>query len=111
MNSFKRNGLLSSVMQILWNLFLIAIGSVLCAIAVNGILIPREFYGAGFTGIALVLHYLIPAMPIAGLYFVLNIPVYALGWMYVGRRFFFQHSWSTHFFGGLGLGAHTHTAA
>ena len=71
------------------NLFLIALGSVICALAVNAILIPKQFFGAGFTGIALLIHYLTPFIPVAVLYFILNIPVYALGWMYVGRRFFF----------------------
>jgi uncharacterized membrane-anchored protein YitT (DUF2179 family) len=88
MKNNKWNVALSSGRQISWNLLLIVIGSVLCAVAVNGILVPMEFFGAGFMGIALVTHYLIPAIPIAGLYFILNIPVFALGWMHVGRRFF-----------------------
>jgi uncharacterized membrane-anchored protein YitT (DUF2179 family) len=74
--------------QVVWNMFLLALGSVLCAIAVNSILIPQKFFGAGFTGLALVIHYIFPSLPVAVMYFVLNIPVFALGWMYVGRRFF-----------------------
>ena len=79
---------LGSAKQILWNLGLISLGSVFCAVAVNGILIPHQFFGAGFTGMALLIHYLFRSLPVAVLYFILNIPVYALGWMYVGRRFF-----------------------
>jgi uncharacterized membrane-anchored protein YitT (DUF2179 family) len=71
-----------------WNLGLITLGSWLCAVAINGILIPHRFFGAGFTGVSLVIHYLVPSLPVAVLYFVLNIPLYALGWMFVGRRFF-----------------------
>ena len=74
--------------QILWNLLLIAVGSVLCAVAVNGILIPKQFFSAGFTGLALIIHYLFPSLSVAVLYFLLNIPLFALGWIYVGRRFF-----------------------
>jgi uncharacterized membrane-anchored protein YitT (DUF2179 family) len=74
---------------IIWNLFLICLGSVICAIAVNGIVVPQKFLGAGFTGIAILLHYLIPLIPISVLYFLLNIPIYAIGWIHVGRRFFF----------------------
>jgi uncharacterized membrane-anchored protein YitT (DUF2179 family) len=74
--------------QVVWNLLLISLGSVLCAVAVNSILIPQKFFGAGFTGLALVIHYLIPSLPVAAMYFILNIPLFALGWMYVGRRFF-----------------------
>jgi len=67
---------------------LIALGSVLCAAAINGILIPQKFFAAGFTGVALIFHYLVPSLQVGVLYFVLNIPLYALGWKYVGRRFF-----------------------
>lgn len=74
--------------QVLWNLALMTLGSLLCAVAVNGILIPHQFFGAGFTGISMVIHYLAPSLPIGVLYFILNVPLFALGWMYVGRRFF-----------------------
>jgi uncharacterized membrane-anchored protein YitT (DUF2179 family) len=74
--------------QVAWNLLLISLGSFLCAVAVNSILIPQKFFGAGFTGLALVIHYIFPSLPVAVMYFILNIPVFALGWMYVGRRFF-----------------------
>lgn len=77
-----------AVGRVLWNLFLISVGSFLCATAVNAILLPLRFFGAGFTGIALLVHYLLPAVSVALIYFILNLPVYALGWIYVGRRFF-----------------------
>jgi uncharacterized membrane-anchored protein YitT (DUF2179 family) len=74
--------------QVLWNLFLIASGSVICAVAVNGILIPHGFLSGGFVGMSLIIHYIAPVFPVSLLYFVLNIPVYCLGWMYIGKRFF-----------------------
>jgi uncharacterized membrane-anchored protein YitT (DUF2179 family) len=74
--------------QILWNLALIALGSALCAVALNGILIPRQFLSGGFTGLSLIILYLFPAFPLAAIYFLLNIPNFAFGWKYVGRRFF-----------------------
>ena len=73
---------------VLWNLFLITSGSLICALAINGILIPHKFLSGGFVGTTLIIHYLFPFLPVAGLYFVLNIPVYFLGWKYIGRRFF-----------------------
>jgi uncharacterized membrane-anchored protein YitT (DUF2179 family) len=79
---------LRSAGQVLWNMVLIALGSMLCAAGINGILIPQEFFAAGFTGVALILHYLVPSLQVGALYFVLNIPLFALGWKYVGRRFF-----------------------
>jgi uncharacterized membrane-anchored protein YitT (DUF2179 family) len=74
--------------QVLWNLGLIAFGSALCAVAINGILIPREFLSAGFVGLALVIYYFVPALPVAWLYFLLNVPLFIIGWRFVGRRFF-----------------------
>jgi uncharacterized membrane-anchored protein YitT (DUF2179 family) len=74
--------------EIVWNLGLIALGSVLCAVAINGILIPRGFVSGGFVGIGLIIHYLVPFLPLGLLYFLLNVPIFIVGWVYVGRRFF-----------------------
>ena len=79
---------MGSAKQMVWNLFLITLGSALCAVGINGILLPQQFYGAGFTGVSLLIHYLAPSLPVPVLFFILNIPVFALGWMYVGRPFF-----------------------
>ena len=79
---------MESAIEVVWNLGLIALGSALCSVAINGILIPHKFFGAGFTGVALIIHYVVPSLSVAVLYFILNIPVFCLGWLYVGRRFF-----------------------
>lgn len=73
---------------VMLNLVLIAVGSAMCAVAINGILVPFEFQSGGFVGLALIVHYFFPGMPVSLLYLALNIPVFALGWKYVGRRFF-----------------------
>ncbi len=75
--------------NIAWNLLLMLTGSLLCALAVNGILIPRQFISSGVTGLAMLLHYLLPSWNVGLLYFILNIPLFALGWVYVSRRFFY----------------------
>ncbi len=75
--------------QVLLNLLLLTLGSILSALAVNAILIPNGFLSSGLTGLVLILHYLFPFLPVAALYFLLNVPVFALGWKFVGRRFFF----------------------
>ncbi len=79
---------LEAIRLVLWNLFLITSGSLICALAINGVLIPHGFLSGGFVGATLIIHYLFPFLPIAGLYFILNIPVYLLSWKYIGRRFF-----------------------
>lgn len=75
--------------KIVWNLILIISGSVLCAVAINGILIPSQFLAGGVSGLSLFIHYLIPSLPVGVANFLLNIPLFAIGWVFVGRRFFF----------------------
>jgi uncharacterized membrane-anchored protein YitT (DUF2179 family) len=75
--------------KIAWNLLLIVVGSVLCAVAINGILIPNQFLAGGISGLSLFIYYLIPSMPVGATYFLLNIPLFVVGWLFVGRRFFF----------------------
>ncbi len=77
-----------AVRQAAWTLVLLTAGSAVCAAAVNGILIPRQFVSGGFTGLALVVHYLWPALPVSALYFLFNVPLFAASWFFVGRRFF-----------------------
>jgi uncharacterized membrane-anchored protein YitT (DUF2179 family) len=72
-----------------WNIFLIAFGSIICAVAVNSILIPKQFLAGGFTGLAMLIHYVLPFAPVGVVYFLLNVPLFIFGWMFVGRRFFF----------------------
>lgn len=74
--------------QITWNLLLIATGSALCALALNGILLPHQFASPGVTGVALLIHYRLPQLPVSALYLGLNVPLFALGWFHLGRRFF-----------------------
>ena len=75
--------------SIIWNVMLITIGSVICAVAVNSILIPKQFLAGGFTGLAILIHYALPFIPVGAAYFLLNIPIFIFGWMFVGHRFFF----------------------
>ncbi len=75
--------------QIISDFLLIITGCILCAIAINGILIPQHFATGGITGIALIVHKILPQVNIGIIYFLCNIPLFALAWMAVGRRFFF----------------------
>ena len=70
------------------NLLLIFAGSALCAAAIKGILIPKQFLAGGLTGLSLLVHYVLPGLPLGLIYFLLNIPLFVIGWLFVGRRFF-----------------------
>ncbi len=80
---------MKNMRKIIWNVFLITAGSVISAVAVNSILVPKQFLAGGFTGLALLIHYALPFIPVGAIYFALNIPVFIFGWMFVGHRFFF----------------------
>lgn len=75
-------------LTIIWNLTLITVGCILCAFAIKGILIPREFLAGGVTGLSLLIYYITPVLPLGAIYFILNIPLFIVGWMFVGQRFF-----------------------
>ncbi len=75
-------------LTILYNLLLIGVGCILCAVAIKGLLIPKEFLAGGVTGLSLLIHYILPSLPMGVIYFILNIPLFLIGWMFVGRRFF-----------------------
>lgn len=72
-----------------WNLCLIIVGSALCASAINGILVPNRYLAGGVSGLSLFIFYLVPALPVGVTNFLLNIPLFVVGWVFVGRRFFF----------------------
>jgi len=78
----------SVALTILWNLLLITVGCLLCAVAIKGILIPKEFLAGGVTGLSILLHYVLPSLPVGVIYFILNIPLFFIGWVFVGHRFF-----------------------
>ena len=75
--------------QIFLNGVLLVVGSIICAVAVNGILIPQNFLSSGFTGASLIIHYLVPTLSVGVIYLLLNIPLFIAGWSMVGKRFFF----------------------
>jgi uncharacterized membrane-anchored protein YitT (DUF2179 family) len=66
---------------------IILIGDLLGAIAVNNFLTPARILAGGLTGISQLINHFIPALPTGSLYLVLNIPLFILGYRYLGRRF------------------------
>ncbi|MFW0779635.1 YitT family protein [Rossellomorea marisflavi] len=72
--------------------FVVLVGAVLGAVAMNFFLIPANVYASGFTGMAQLLSSLLKEftpfhLSTGILLFILNIPVTILGWMKVGRSF------------------------
>ena len=70
----------------------IAIGAILAAFGVQGFIVPSGLGGGGIGGIALLLFYTMK-LPIGVMTFILNIPLFVLGWREVNRKFVFKTIW------------------
>lgn len=71
-----------------WNLILLTCSALIVAIALKAIAIPHNFAAGGISGLSLILHYLFPQLKVSYLFFILNIPIFILGFIYVSKRFF-----------------------
>ena len=70
----------------------IALGAIIAAYGVQGFIVPSGLGGGGVGGIALLLFYTLK-FPIGLMTFVLNIPLFVLGWREVNKRFVFKTIW------------------
>jgi len=63
-------------------------GGLIWSLAINGILIHHQFLSGGVSGIALVIHYLFKFLPVGLMVFLMNIPIFAVGWAMISGKFF-----------------------
>jgi uncharacterized membrane-anchored protein YitT (DUF2179 family) len=70
-----------------WNIMLLTIGSVLFSLGIKGIALEHNFIAGGVFGVALLMHYAFGALSPGIIYFLLNIPLFVLGWVFVSKRF------------------------
>jgi uncharacterized membrane-anchored protein YitT (DUF2179 family) len=80
------------------NLGLIALGSLIFIIGMNGILVPHGFLSGGVVGLSILIHYLFPLASVGVVYFLLNVPLVILGWFNISRRFMLFTLFGTLFF-------------
>ena len=71
-----------------YNLLLITVGSAVFGIGLKGIALPHEFISGGLSGLCLLVYYWTGLLSPGVWYFILNVPIFILGWRYVSRRFF-----------------------
>jgi uncharacterized membrane-anchored protein YitT (DUF2179 family) len=71
-----------------YNILLITVGSLIFGIGVKGIALPHGFISGGISGLSLLLYYWTGRLSPGIFYFLLNAPIFVLGWRYVSRRFF-----------------------
>ncbi|MCD4678743.1 MAG: YitT family protein [Desulfobacula sp.] len=70
-----------------WNLFLITLGSIILGIGLKAIIIPNGMITGGFSGAGILLFYYTQSLTPGIWYFILNIPVIILGWVFISKRF------------------------
>ncbi|MFH2058955.1 MAG: YitT family protein [Pseudomonadota bacterium] len=78
-----------------WNLFLITLGSIFFGIGLKAIVIPHGMITGGFSGMGILIFYYTRLFTPGIWYFVLNIPVFILGWLFVSRRFLLYSLYGT----------------
>ena len=62
----------------------IFLGSVLYSLSFDWFYVPNQIGFGGLTALGMILNHLSPAIPIGGVVLVLNIPIFILGWKFLG---------------------------
>jgi uncharacterized membrane-anchored protein YitT (DUF2179 family) len=71
-----------------WNLFLISAGSFIFAIGVKAVAMPQQFISGGMSGLCLLIFYWTQWLSPGIWYFIINVPIFIIGWLMISRRFF-----------------------
>jgi len=65
----------------------IVLGALMWSISINGILVHHKLLSGGISGLALVLFYLVPKLSVGLMVFLINIPIFLLGWTLISGKF------------------------
>ena len=72
--------------RFLYELLVIALGCAMFAVGFDACVAPNHFSIGGLTGVAQIINALIPALPVGALTIALNVPLFILGWIYLGKQ-------------------------
>ena len=81
--------------SVVWNLLWLTLGSVLMAICIQSVAAPHGFLSGGVMGVSLLVNYWTGTLTPLVWYSLLCVPVYALGWFCVGKRFLLYTAYGT----------------
>ena len=81
--------------SVIWNLLWLTLGSVLMAICIQSVAAPHGFLSGGVMGVGLLVNYWTGTLTPLVWYSMLCVPVYALGWFCVGKRFLLYTAYGT----------------
>ena len=65
---------------------IIALGSVIYALGFDLFYAPNDVALGGITGLAQVINHVVPVLPVGVLTIAMNIPLFLLGWKYIGFK-------------------------
>ena len=75
-------------MSVPWNIFLLTAGGLIAGLALKCIAIPHGFISGGLFGTAILIFYATDWLSPAIWFAIINVPIFIIGWRFVGRRFF-----------------------
>lgn len=73
---------------ILWNLLLLTIGAIVYSTGIKGIIVHHSFIPGGIFGGALLIANIVDQFSPSTWFFMMNLPLFLIGWFFVGKRFF-----------------------
>lgn len=78
-----------------WNLLWMTAGAFLMTVCIQSVAAPHGFLSGGVMGMALLVNYWTGSLTPLYWYMLLCLPVYAVGWFFVGRRFLLYTAYGT----------------
>ena len=74
------------VKHFFYEVFIITLGCAVFAVGFDVCVAPNHFSIGGMTGGAQIINALVPVLPVGVLTIALNVPLFLLGWIYLGKR-------------------------
>lgn len=74
---------------------IITLACALYAVGFNWFFVPNHLTIGGFTGLAQIINYFLPVLPVGTIALVLNIPLFILGWRKIGRDLLISSLYAT----------------
>ena len=74
------------IRKILWPVLVMAVASAVYALGFVWCYVPNGIAFGGLTGVAQIINRLLPVLPIGVTVIVLNVPLFLLGWKFIGGR-------------------------
>jgi len=65
----------------------IVLGALMWSVSINGILVHHKLLSGGFSGLAMVVYYLVPKLSIGLMVALINIPIFIMGWTMISGKF------------------------